>query len=113
GPALESPARLHVQDNRDKKDLIGANVERSTPRDIRTDDKPADFVRDVLIERLRAAGVEVADVGSAKRTINVKLNRFWCVENDRYRAEVAVSVQVYQADGQMIWEGVVSGADST
>jgi hypothetical protein len=113
GAALVSPVYVEVQDKRLMKDDIGKNIEGSIPIRVFTADDPAAFVKQVMVERLRAAGTTVTeDRKEAKRSIVATLDKFWCNESDKYRTQVETTVQVLGAAGEPLSKGVVSGANT-
>jgi hypothetical protein len=113
GAALVSPVYVEVQDKRQVKDDIGKNIEGSIPIRVFTADDPAAFVKQVMVERLRAAGTTVTeDRKEAKRSIVATLDKFWCNESDKYRTQVETTVQVLGAGGEPLSKGVVTGTNT-
>ena len=113
GVGLDQPMVVIVQDSRDQKQDIGANVEKAQPLRVYTNDDPAGFVRNVLVEKLHGAGATIVpDSSKAKRTVQLNLTRFWCNEGDTYQTEVTSTAMVLDAGGKQLWKAVVSGSNS-
>src|SRR5215469_13890152 len=79
-------------DQRDRKDAIGQNVENGTIPIYSTSD-PAEFVRQTLATQLRRAGLHVVDdQAQADRIITGRLLRFWVIESNNYEAEISAAI---------------------
>ena len=110
---IPSPGlRLHlapVVDARALHDRIGENIEDSEmgPRPIYAEGMSPDvFVYEILARELMSVGYAPgADAAGANRILTVKLDRFFTVESNLYRCEVAISSEVRSEAGQVLWQG--------
>jgi hypothetical protein len=108
---MSKSASIVVEDQRDRKDMIGQNIEKEAMVQILTNSDPTQFVRDALAQNLTAAGVKIGPSGG-DRLIKVTLNRFWVQEGTTYNGTVMATVRVTPAGGgQPLWEGQVSGTN--
>jgi hypothetical protein len=115
------PAVIRVEpfaDDRPRKDAIGENVEERehgvTLPVFSSGPEPAEFVRQALIQGLRAGGYEVTDNPvAAARVISGRLTQFWVTEGGTYNATVNAVLEVKDADGASLWSGPAGGVDGT
>ena len=115
--AMQGRGRVYVpavQDARPQQDRIGENRESSPAIPIYAGSSPTLFVREALIEQLKANGVAVADsANAADAIVVVTLNRFWAEESPNYDAQIVLAVEVRGRDGAVRWSGTTSGNDGT
>jgi hypothetical protein len=103
-----------VQDARPQQDRIGENRESSPPTPVYAASSPTVFVRDALVEQLKANAIPVVDSAAAADTIvTITLNRFWAEESPNYDAQVVLAVEVRDKRGAAVWSGTASGTDGT
>lgn len=108
--AMTKSASVVVEDQRDRKDKVGQNVEKEMMIDILTPSDPKAFVQEAVAQNLTAAGVRVGTSGD--RVIHLALTRFWVREGTTYTGTVTATVRVTAGTGgQALWEGQVSGTN--
>lgn len=113
-PMTKGEVAVVVTDQREKKDVIGQNIEEVTPKVVLTSDDPAAFVRGVVVRQLQTRGATIAAAGTpARRQVVVQLTNFYCTESNMYRSSVVFKAQVFGEDGKPMWDGLVSGTAET
>ena len=109
---MKGTVSVIVTDQRDKKDTIGQNIKDPMPRPVYTRDDPAAFVRGVVVQQLQSRGAMIAPTGTpATRQVSLQLMNFYTTESNMYRTAVQFNAQVLGEDGQVLWKGLVSGAN--
>ena len=109
---MKGTVSVMVTDQRDKKDAIGQNIEDPAPKPVLTRDDPAAFVRGVVVQQLQSRGAMVAPTGTpATRQVALQLMNFYTTESNMYRTAVQFNAQVLGEDGQVLWKGLVNGAN--
>ncbi len=89
-PAASIPESVKVYveqfaDNRQNKDEIGSDADREKPIPVNTNDSPAEFVRQSIMDSLRYAGVNIVDDRSqADRVISGELLNFFSTVQNLY-----------------------------
>jgi hypothetical protein len=96
-------------DKRDRGTEIGENTEQKVAVPVYTaSDVPA-FVRDHLIARIKAIGLDVTAAESGERTLKSELVEFWVNESNLYRTSVRLRASILDANGKELWSGLVGG----
>jgi hypothetical protein len=106
-----------VQDQRAEKSKIGENQEEvelgARPVTAGGID-PGRFVRDVFARELPTVGIPTVGAASAaNRILTFKLLQFYVIESDTYKAIVDGTVDVTDGSGRILFNGSVTGDDST
>jgi hypothetical protein len=96
------------QDVRDRKELIGENLEDDTPKPVTTTDDVGAFVSSHMRQLFDHAGVKTADSDCAV-AIKGEVKQFFVRETATYKSEVAVHLTVVDRGGQTLWSGLASG----
>jgi len=103
---------LPLVDSRKDKALLGENLEKATPRLVRTSDEVEPFVTAKLINLLQDAGLPVAlKAEGATIVVSGELLRFGVTERDTYLGEFRALIEV-RSGGQLVWKGMAIGSAS-
>jgi len=100
-----------LEDNRDRPELIGRNIEdedKGTVLEVTTSDNVAEFVAAHMKTVIGDLGLEVLDEG-ADVTISGEVKKFLCIEENVYQAEVLLKIKVARGD-ETLWAGVARGS---
>ena len=99
-----------VTDSRPDKAAVGENAEEKKPVPVLTNDDPATFVHDRLVDLLTKAGLQVVPAaGEADRVLKTDLHTFWTRETDTYESEIRVTITAQDRTGKQVWKGTVNG----
>lgn len=96
------------QDERNKKEAIGENLEDEQPKPLTTTDDVGAFVGSHMRALFEHAGLKTVDNDGAIR-IKGEVRQFFVTETATYKSVVVVHLTVADRAGKTLWSGLASG----
>jgi hypothetical protein len=96
------------QDERNRKEMIGENLEDDTPKPVTTTDDVGAFVSSHMRGLFDRAGLKTVDSDGAIR-VKGEVRQFFVTETATYKSILVVHLTVADRDGKTLWSGLASG----
>jgi hypothetical protein len=96
------------QDERNRKEMIGENLEDDTPKPVTTSDDVGAFVSSHIRGLFDHAGLKTVDSDGAIR-VKGEVRQFFVTETATYKSVVVVHLTVMDRGGKTLWSGLASG----
>jgi hypothetical protein len=96
------------QDERNRKEMIGENLEDNTPKPVTTTDDVGAFVSSHMRGLFDHAGLKTVDSDSAIR-VKGEVRQFFVTETATYKSILVVHLTVMDREGKTLWSGLASG----
>jgi hypothetical protein len=103
-----------VVDAREDKTAIGKNVEKVIDRiekpewAVSTNSDVGSFLTDRVLKVLQVNGIN-AVTSDPTRVVRLELLRFFVIEGENYKAEVAFRATIEDGQGRQLWQGLADG----
>lgn len=96
------------QDERNRKEMIGENLEDNTPKPVTTSDDVGAFVSSHMRVLFDRAGLKTVDSDAAIR-VKGEVRQFFVTETATYKSILVVHLTVTDREGKTLWSGLASG----